>query len=365
MVAIVWSENYTGQNQIWCTTSTDHGASFSDTVQISDSPIGAIQPDVAISDSGVHVVWMDFQLEDPEDTTTYDSWHLFYKRDSDFDNVWDDEDSTTFVDFGPNVMESTYNDYMWEPSILAESRGGMVVVSMQPSVVGTRISIDGGKSWSDGVLIRGERKRPVNVDCSRLGNNAGVTWCDQTDTLNAASHNWEVFYASSDSIGKNNWPIFKRLSSDTSYSIQPTIDSDADKKVYVAWADNLTGVFRIFFRKGYNMGRVWSQTSIIPAPLGTGAGGAWQPDLVWDRMTINDAHLVWVDYTEEGRGRLYYSFYDGANWDEPDTASVPPPDGSVFRPDFAIDDDGNTFVVWTDVTDSTSIVKSDQDPSNP
>jgi len=71
-----------------------------------------------------------------------------------------------------------------------------------------------------------------------------------------------------------------------------------------------------------------------------------------------------VNYIGHGDGRLYYNFYDGSDWASSDTASVPPPDGSVFRPDFAIDDDGNTFVVWTDVTDNASIVKSDQDPSN-
>jgi hypothetical protein len=136
LVAVVWSDNYSGENQIWCTTSKDNGSSFGDTVRISDSPVGAIQPDVAISDSGVHVVWMDFQLEDSVAGYDYDSWHLFYKRDSDFDDDWDEE---TLFDLGENVLEEDHADtawYMWEPSVLAESGSGMVIVSMQPGLIG-------------------------------------------------------------------------------------------------------------------------------------------------------------------------------------------------------------------------------------
>jgi hypothetical protein len=311
---------------------------------------------------------MDFQLEDSTEQGDYDRWHLFYRRDSDFDDDWDEE---TLFDLGENVLEESHADtawYMWEPSVLAESGSGMVIVSMQPGLIGARFSTNGGRTWPElaGVRIRGERKWPVNVNGCTLSNfSAAVTWCDQTDADNSDSHNWEVYCASSDTVTNDDWYKFERLSTNGAYSIHPTIDSDADTLVYVAWVDNFDNdSFTILFRKSTDKGQNWHSHVAIPVPSRSDTVASWQPDLVFDRTTSDEAHLVWVNYINGGDGRLYYNFYDGSSWDSTSVAaSVPSPEGSVFRPDFAIDDDGNMFVAWTDVTDSSSVVKTDQDPS--
>jgi hypothetical protein len=360
IVVMVWSDNSSGTNQIWSKSSTDSGATFGDSVQISDSPIAAIQPDVAINEDGVHVVWLDFQLDDPEVEDDYDSWHLFYKRDSDFDNQFED---STFIDLNVNVLEETRDDIawsIWEPSIVAEGEAGMILVSVEPAVVGAIFSFNGGNSWTEGIRVRGECKFPVNVNGCTLDGSAGVTWCDQSE-IAGVNKDWEVYYASSSNVLNHDWTIYRKLSNDSEYSIQPTIDSDDSAKVYVAWADMEGGIFNIFFRKSPNGGLFWNLRA-IPGPV-AGSGGAWHPDLAFDRTTPGEAHLVWVQ-SDGGDGMLYYNHYNGTSWGTAGAASIPTPDGSVNRPDYAIDDGGNTFVVYTDVTESSSIVKGDQDPSN-
>ncbi|MFQ6103390.1 MAG: hypothetical protein ACE5OP_03770, partial [Candidatus Glassbacteria bacterium] len=70
----------------------------------------------------------------------------------------------------------------------------------------------------------------------------------------------------------------------------------------------------------------------------------------------------WVDYSS-GRGELYYGYYNGSTWTGTGPASVPPPIGTVNQPDFAIDDLGNTFLVWVDVMETKSVLGMDRDPS--
>jgi hypothetical protein len=237
----------------------------------------------------------------------------------------------------------------------------MITVSVQPSIIGAIFSFDGGTSWTDSgfVQVNDDCRFPVNVNGCSLEGSAAVTWCDQPEDLEV--NNWEVYYATSNNVLNDDWTVYKQLSSDSAYSIQPTIDSNADSSVYVAWAERDGDIFNIFFRKSTKCGSVWNNPA-IPGPPVTGSGGAWQPDLAFDRTTSAQADLVWVKSTG-GDGMLYYSHYSGTSWVNTGAAEIPAPDGSVNEPDFAIDDDGNTFVVYTDVTESSSIVEWDQDPS--
>jgi hypothetical protein len=125
-------------------------------------------------------------------------------------------------------------------------------------------------------------------------------------------------------------------------------------KVGVAWSErgsDSTAVFQVVFRKSTNTGLTWS----YPHEVVSGrSDGAWQPDLAWNR-TNDIAYLVWIDYTG-GNGELYYSTLEGDTWTDhgqftDDTM------GTVDEPDLAINDEGETFLVWVDVTETESIVK--------
>lgn len=338
MVFVVWSDNSSGANEVYLVASYDNGASFGDTVLLSASGVAAIQPDVAIDADGVYVVWLDFRAG---------IWQLFFRKSDDFGTTWQPE-----TVLASNIMEDASgagSAAMWEPFIVVERGGGMIAVSAQPVSIGALLSFDGGDSW-DFELIDNGGYFPVNVNGCRLGSYAAVTWCDQAWDW-SGSRNWEVFFKRSESMGYD-WLTWRRLSWNTSYSIQPNIDSNGNKKLAIAWADNQSGAFQIFFRQSLNKGNSWFSKDIVTSS----PEGAWQPDLAWERPG-NNVHLVWNDY-RDGHGELYYSLYNGSTWSAAERLTVT--SGTVNQPDFAIDDDGNTFLVWEEITASGSSVQMGQ-----
>jgi hypothetical protein len=335
MVFVVWSDNSSGVNEIYLVASYDNGASFGDTVQLSMSGTAAIQPDVSIDADGVHVVWLDFREG---------IWQLFYRKSEDFGTSWQPE-----AVLATNIMEDVNGEnsaMMWEPFIVLERGGGMIAVSAQPVTIGALLSFDGGDTW-EFELIDNAGYFPVGVNGCRLGSYAAVTWCDEAWSW-SGSRNWEVFFKRSNELGFD-WLTWRRLSWNTSYSIQPNIDSNGNMRTGVAWADNASGVFQIFFRRSTNKGLTWTSASTITSS----PAGAWQPDLAWDRPS-GDVHLVWTDY-RDGHGELYYSLYHGTSWSAAERLTVT--NGTVNQPDFAIDDVGNSFLVWEEVTASGSSVQ--------
>lgn len=140
------------------------------------------------------------------------------------------------------------------------------------------------------------------------------------------------------------WGTWRRLTSNSSYSIQPNIDSNGNKHLGIAWADNESGKFQIYFRKSYNRGNSWyARNTVSGSPV-----GGWQPDIAYVRDT-GEVHAVWADY-RDGHGELYYNCYTGRYWTSEQRLTFS--DGSTNMPSFAIDENGNTFLVWEQVTET-------------
>lgn len=331
MVFVTWSDNSTGSDEVYFLASFDGGNTFGDTVQLSSSQAAAIQPDITADAVGVHVVWLDFRQG---------IWELYYRRSEDYGITWDPEQR-----LAANIEEDENGQghaMMWEPFILSELGGSMITVSAQPISIGALLSYDGGDTW-EFELIDNSAFFPVSVNGCRLSAMAGVTWCDQAAE---GDRNWDVYYKLSGVLGKN-WNVLRQLSSNPSYSIQPNVDSNGNKRLGVAWADNEFGSFRIFFRKSHNKGKKWFGRNVVSY----GSGGSWQPDLAWDRSAGDNVHLVWTDY-RDGNGELYYRLYNGSTWSDEERLTFT--EGSVNLPSFAVDEYGNTFMVWEERTASGS-----------
>jgi len=330
-VYVTWSDNHTGHDEIYFLASYDNGETFGDTIQISSSGAAAIQPAINADDNGVHVVWLDFRQG---------LWELYYRRSEDLGSTWEDEQK-----LASNIVEDENGEGfagMWEPHIVCERGGGMISVSAHPFTIAAMLSFDGGKTW-DFELIDNGAYFPVNVNGCRLGGKAGVTWCDQAWTW-SGERNWEIYYKRSAGMGYG-WGLWRRLTNNTSYSIQPSVDSNGTRRLGIAWADNESGNFQIYFRKSYNRGKSWyGRNTVSASPV-----GCWQPDLAYVRDT-GEIHAVWTDY-RDGHGELYYNFYTGSSWttEQRVTNSI----GSVNMPSFAIDENGNSFAVWEQVTASS------------
>jgi len=63
---MVWTNSLPSNNEIFYTRSTDGGASFGSTINISNNPGNSLNPSVAASGNNVYVMWVD-QLSGPTD----------------------------------------------------------------------------------------------------------------------------------------------------------------------------------------------------------------------------------------------------------------------------------------------------------
>jgi len=55
----VWEDNTLGEREIFFRKSTDGGASFDATVNLSNNVGGSFDPQIAVSGNNVYVVWVD------------------------------------------------------------------------------------------------------------------------------------------------------------------------------------------------------------------------------------------------------------------------------------------------------------------
>ena len=329
MVCVTWSDNRTGIDEVYFAVSENYGSTWADTLRLSSSGSAAILPDIAMDRTGVHVVWLDYRA---------DRWEVYYRKSEDFGFTWEPEELL----FSSRMEDENGEGHvmLWEPFIGAEVGGCVITASAHPLTIGAMISMDGGDSW-DLEIIDQNCLFPRNTNCCRLGKRLGITWCDQASYW-GDRYNWEVFFKRSESYGYD-WLTWRRLSFDESYSIQPNMDSDGLKRTAVAWADNLSGIFQIFYRRSDNVGVTWDWGEIISSS----PAGAWQPDIGWDRKN-GEVNVVWTDF-RNGNGELYHTVYDRA-WSEETAFSST--DGSAGNPDLAFDSKGNSFLVWEEVRDT-------------
>jgi hypothetical protein len=323
LVFIAWSDNRSGVDEVYFLGSYDSGQTFGDTLQLSNSGVAAIQPDITIDENGVHVIWMDLRNG---------IWGLYYRRSQDYGLSWDDE-RLLFSD----IMEDDSHGsiQMWSSCIISEKGVSMIITPVHWYYIYRMFSYDGGDTW-EGESIENQAYHARNVGGCFLDTHLGIV-----TSVQSRGNNWDVLFKR-EGFPESGDKLREWLSSDPSYSIQPVIDSNGVDNLYVACADNKSGLFQIFFREGKQQGSIWSNTDRV-----TGSpGGSWQPDLILDRLS-GDVTLVWTDYRDD-HGEIYRSHYRDQKWspEERLTDTI----GSVNLPNYAIDDNGNNFLVWEVVT---------------
>jgi len=68
--------------------------------------------------------------------------------------------------------------------------------------------------------------------------------------------NSEIFYKNSTDIGAT-WTAAKRLTWNSSSSIQPTFAVDSSNDIHVIWADSASGNYELYYKKSTDRGTSW------------------------------------------------------------------------------------------------------------
>jgi hypothetical protein len=389
-VYVVWTDDTTGNEDIYFKRSVDNGTTFGSTENLSNNPGNSTDARITPFENNVYVAWTD-------DTTG--NGDIYFKRSID--------NGTTFAEIENLSINSTSPSTGPEVSAVGKN----VYVVWQDMVSGSN-EIFYRHSNDTGEKFRGvsELSKTRSVDgesalyprISAVANNVYVVWQDEVSGRN------EIFLRESND-GGNKFSGIKNLSrNNTGDSITPRIASSGNN-VYVVWTDYQPGKAQIFARASAdNAGKFggiknvsWSSGSAYDPQIAVGGNGSlyvlWEDtsfrdftfDLILrastdmantfqDKVNLgryvgeisdygqivangNNVFVVWSDSPQYNYPQMYKIFLEGSRDNAKsfdDAINLSTGIGKSIDPHIAVSEsDRSIFVVWTELNGTNSDIQ--------
>ncbi|KAF6242581.1 hypothetical protein C6988_07865 [Nitrosopumilus sp. b1] len=321
-VYVVWDDDDPGTPQIFFTNSTDNGANFDSSENLSNSFGFAENPKVAIDGSNVYVVYQDDDpgpievfftnstdngrnfdtpvvisntigfSEQPEIAVSSGNVYIVWHDDVDGDNDIQFVRSTNNGDsFSARTDLSVTTEESRDPRI--STNGNNVYVVWQEfdgsdEEINFRASSNNGTSFGTTINISNNAGASTIPEIAVNGTNVHLVWQDDTDGDN------EIFY----SVSTNNGTSFStptNLSDNTGSSTNPQIVASGSN-VYIIWQDNTDGDNDILFRASTNNGTSFATT----VNVSNDGNDSQNPRLA---SSGSNVHFSWTDIT---LGDIFY-----------------------------------------------------------
>jgi hypothetical protein len=158
-IHVVWRESIIGGSEILYKQSTDGGATWSSSQNLSGTTGISHNPFIAVVGSNIHVVWSD---------NITGNYEIFYKQSTDGGATWSSSQNlsgTTGVSYGPSIAVDGCNFHVvWWDNITGNDE------------IFYKQSTDGGATWSSSQNLS-ETPEPSRVPfVAVFGCNAHVVW---------------------------------------------------------------------------------------------------------------------------------------------------------------------------------------------
>jgi hypothetical protein len=389
-VYLVWTDDTTGNKDIYFKRSVDNGTTFGSTENLSNNPGNSTDAKITLYQNNVYVVWTD-------DSTG--NGDIYFKRSVD--------NGTTFAEMENLSTNNTSSSSGAQISAI----GNNVYVVWQDSVSGSN-EIYYRHSNDTGERFRGvsELSKTRSVDgesalyprISAIANNVYVVWQDKVSGSN------EIFLRESND-GGNKFSGIKNLSrNNTGDSITPRIASSGNN-VIVVWTDSEPGKAQIFARvstdNAAKFGGIknvsWSSGMSYDPQITVGGNNSfyvlWEDtsfrdftfDLILrastdmastfqDKVNLgryvgeisdygqmaahgNNVFVVWSDSLQYNYPQMYKIFLAGSRDNAKsfdDAINLSTGTGKSINPQIAVSPiDGGVFVVWTEITETNSDIQ--------
>jgi len=274
-VYVAWADESPGNFEVLFKRSTDSGASFESTKNLSNNPPDSLSPKIKASGNNVYVVWDD-------ESTLGVSTDVFYKR-----------STNNGASFG-SIKNLSGNNNAGAARIAISGKN--VYVAWESVVGGSDVffkrSTDEGASFGS---TKNLSNNPGQSEQSRIGasgDNVYVIWSDDTGVptgdCDRTADNCDVFFRASDNKGASFGGTIN-LSNNPQASYSSNVLSSGNS-VYVLWADATPGNWDIFFRASNNKGASFDDTINVSDNSGDLRG-------VDMSRKANNAYVVWADNT--------------------------------------------------------------------
>ena len=258
-VYVVWVNNNIQNNiggDILFKQSTDGGATFGDTINLSNNGELSLLPKIAASQdsNNVYVVWVDNNIQNNI------GGDILFKRSTDGGatfgdtiNLSNNKGCPTQLDkkltaANPQVKVEKNNLYiLWENYDISRTNGSLD----QSGGIFIKVSNDTGNIFSNTVVLNlnTNQGESTNPQIAVSGNNVYVVWQDSRfEKTSSQFTSYDILFRRSNDAG-GKYGMIVNLSSNQMASINPQI-AVSGNNVYVVWQDSIPqGKQEIFFTK--------------------------------------------------------------------------------------------------------------------
>jgi hypothetical protein len=322
-IHVVWSDDTSGNHEIFYKKSTDGGTTWSAAKRLTMNWGDSQNPAIAVDSSDtVHVVWED-------STTGYEE--IFYRQTTDGGTTWS------------AVKRLTWTAGSSEAPALAIDSSGAIHIVWQDDTPGNdevyyKRSTDDGASWTSVKRLTWTSGNSRGPEIAMgQGRDISVVWADDTP----AEYEFEIYYKKS-TDGGTNWGAAKRLTWTPGTSDGPAMAIDSSNGVHILWRNYAQGQGNLYYKYSLDGGTTWSTNK----KMGW-SGIPFAPALGID--SAQTLHLVWQDY-KPGKYDLYYmkSTNKGTTWSA--AKRITWTAGDSYDARIAIDSTNTIHVVWWDDT---------------
>jgi hypothetical protein len=249
-VYVVWNDNSTGNGDIYFKRSADNGTTFSSTQNLSNNPGNSTAAQIATYQDNVYVVW--------EDASTGNG-DIYFKASLDNGTKFAGQKSlarNNGSSFNPQLAVSPNNIIygMWQDNTQYDRSKNTTSDTKSVDVL-YRVSLDSGRNFTTRNTIG--KDIGDTADFSQIAtaydkaysgksNDAYVVWADILKYRQPLSS--ELFYQT---IANNGTMLSDpiNLSNNDGNSIIPKIAVSDQNNVYVVWSDDTTGNGDVFFTR--------------------------------------------------------------------------------------------------------------------
>jgi hypothetical protein len=271
-VYVVWSDNSTGNGDIYFKRSADNGTTFGSTQNLSNNPGNSTAAQMAAYQDNVYVVW--------EDASTGNG-DIYFRKSIDNGNSF-------------STIENLSNNTSFSDSFHIAVSGSDVYVVWSDNSTGNgdiyfRKSIDKGTTFDTIENLSNDNGKSYGAHIVLSGNNVYVVWNDNS------TGNGDIYFKRSADNGTT-FGSTQNLSNNPGNSTAAQMAAYQDN-VYVVWEDASTGNGDIYFKASLDNGTKFAGQK----SLARNNGSSFNPQLAVSPNNI--IYGLWQDNTQYDRSK--------------------------------------------------------------
>jgi hypothetical protein len=290
-VYVVWTDDETGNTDIYFKKSSDYGNSFNQTINLSRTNGSSHSPQLAVSDNHVYVVWTD-------DTRGNNDIEL--KASHDYGNSFNRTkhvSRTNASSLSPQLAVSDNHVYVVWTEINTQGTWHFNEDSRKigNSDLDLKASHDYGNSFNRTKPVSRTNASSILPQLAVSGNHVYVVWTEVVSKGNS-----EIYFRKS---GDNGTTLDggKNISADFSQSSDPEIEVLGNDKLYVTWTNVSNDRSKISFEASGDGGEHFDNSLSLSAS---------SPNYFSHSSHItaskNNLYAVWVEDGPHAEGDIYF-----------------------------------------------------------